>query len=79
MENSGMVGTFSIYDEIGRLIRTVFKNELLGKEGTFTWEGITDTNDKAIIGSYVGIFEAFDIKGGKVFTKTKAFVLAGLL
>ena len=79
METVGMVGTFTIYDDVGRLIRTVFNNQLLGVEGTFTWDGLTDKNEKSNIGPYVGVFETFDIKEGMVFTKKKVFVVAGLL
>ena len=72
-----MVGSFSIYDNNGQLIQTVFKNNLLATEGIFTWDGITDSNLKASIGTYVGVFEAFDTKGGIIINKSKAFVVAG--
>jgi hypothetical protein len=76
---SGMVGTFSIYDAEGRLVKLVLNNELLATSGSFYWDGITNTQTKANIGTYIGVFEAFDSNGGNVFTKTKAFVVAGNL
>ncbi|MCH2224265.1 MAG: lamin tail domain-containing protein [Crocinitomicaceae bacterium] len=75
----GNIGSFNIYDDRGRLIATVIKSELLSAKGTFIWDGIKDDNTKATIGTYVGVFEAFDIDGGIVFTKTKSFVVAGKL
>ena len=76
---SGMVGTFSIYDDEGRLVKLVLNNELLATSGSFYWDGITNTQTKANIGTYIGVFEAFDSNGGSLFTKTKAFVVAGNL
>jgi hypothetical protein len=74
-----LLGTFTIYDDRGRLIRKVFSNELLATTGTFVWDGVTDDEVKASIGTYVAVFEAFGLNGTLMFTKTKAFVVAGKL
>lgn len=79
MSEPGMLGTFTIYDDRGRKITELFKNELLGSSGTFKWDGVTDNNSKASIGTYVAVFEAFGINGGLLFTKRKAFTVAGKL
>ncbi len=79
MKSVGMIGTFSIYDATGRLIKTLFKNDLLASEGSFSWDGITNEQVKAPIGTYIGILESFDAYGGTTFTKKKAFVVAGKL
>ena len=79
MEESGLLGTFTIYDDRGRLIRKVLSNELLATSGTFVWDGVTDDEVKASIGAYVAVFEAFGLNGSLMFTKTKAFVVAGKL
>ena len=79
LNNNGYIGTFTIYDDRGRLIATVMESELLSNEGTFSWKGVRDDGTKASIGTYVGVFEAFDIDGGAVFAKRKAFVVAGKL
>ena len=79
MEEVGYVGNFTIYDDRGRKIATVFQSELLALRGTFTWDGVRDDNTKASIGQYVALFEAFNIDGGAVFSKKKAFVVAGRL
>jgi hypothetical protein len=79
MEEAGFIGNFTIYDDRGRKIATVFQSELLASHGTFTWDGVRDDNTKASIGQYVALFEAFNIDGGAVFSKKKAFVVAGRL
>ena len=76
MKSVGMIGTFAIYDASGRLIKTLFKNDLLASEGSFSWDGITSEQVKAPIGTYIGILESFDADGGTTFTKKKAFVVA---
>ena len=79
LTNSGLLGKAQIYDDRGRLVRTVFTNELLGSSGTFSWDGTTNQQVKASIGVYVLVFEVFSTDGGVFFTKQKAFTLAGKL
>jgi hypothetical protein len=79
LPENGLLGDFSIYDDRGRLIATVFKAELLGSTGTFVWDGTRDDDSKASIGTYVAVFEAFSIDGEARFAKRKAFVVAGKL
>jgi hypothetical protein len=76
-EEAGYVGTISIYDERGRLIRTLMKSELLGSEGSVNWDGISDNNLKASVGVYVILVEAYELSGGEVFKKRISCVLAG--
>lgn len=77
MNGPGYVGTFTIYDDRGRMVATVIDNELLSTSGTLSWQGVTDNGTKASIGPYVGIFEAYDVQGGLIFTGKKVFVVAG--
>ena len=79
MEQDGMVANVKIFDDRGRLIKHVCKNELLGKQGSLIWDGITESNLKASIGTYVVVFEAFKSNGGDIFVQKKAFVVAGKL
>lgn len=79
MLQDGMVANVKIFDDRGRLIKHVCKNELLGKQGSLIWDGITENNLKASIGTYVVIFEAFKSNGGDLFVQKKAFVVAGKL
>ena len=73
---AGFVASVVIYDAKGRLIKNLIQNELLGVSGTFSWDGITENNEKARIGIYIIFIEVFDLDGNvKSFKKT--VVLAG--
>jgi len=78
-EKNGLVANIRIFDEDGREIKQLVANELLGTAGFFTWDGTTNANTKAHIGTYVILFEAFSIAGGDNFTKTKVVIVAGKL
>ena len=58
-EISGYLATVNIYDAKGRLVKTLFENELLGQEGSLKWNGITDEGRKANIGIYIILVEIF--------------------
>jgi hypothetical protein len=79
LAQANCLGSVSIYDERGRLIRTLFKNQLMGTTGTFSWNGVKDDQTKASIGIYVVVFEAFSLDGGLIFSGRKAVTLAGNL
>jgi hypothetical protein len=74
----GFVGTIRVYDSNGRAIRELATNELLSTEGVFTWDGTTDKGEKARIGMYVILFEAFNDSGQKSVNKLST-VLGGRL
>lgn len=74
----GYVANVTIYDRNGRQIKKLVNNELLGKKGNFIWDGISDDNQKARIGIYVLLFEAFNIDGDKEVFKLPV-VIAGFL
>ncbi len=74
----GFVANVEVYDSKGRPVRSLAKNILLGIEGTFSWDGISDYREKARIGIYLIWFEAFDLNG-KVLHFKKTCVLAGKL
>ena len=79
LAQANCLGTVSIYDERGRLIRTLFKNQLMATEGSFSWNGVKDDQTKASIGIYVVVFEAFSLDGGLLYSGRKAVTLAGNL
>ena len=58
-ETQGYLATVKIYDAKGRLVKTLFENELLGQEGSLKWNGITDEGRKARIGIYIILAEIF--------------------
>ncbi len=74
----GYVGSFSIFDPNGRMIRELVNNDLLGVTGSVSWDGIRDDKTKARIGIYIIYFEAFDT-AGKVIKEKISCVLAGKL
>jgi hypothetical protein len=79
MNEAGLLGKATIFDDRGRPIRKLFSNELLGSKGAFTWDGLTDNQVKASIGVYVILFEAFSTDGGVIFATKRAVTLAGRL
>jgi hypothetical protein len=74
----GFVANITIYDSKGRLVRNLARNELLGINGTFSWDGINEEREKARIGIYIIFTEVFDVSG-KVKHYKKTCVLAGKL
>ena len=77
--DEAMIATLKIFDNQGREVHTLFSSELLGSEGSFTWDGVTANNQKAPIGIYIAVIEAFSMNGGKPVAKRVSFTLAGKL
>lgn len=78
LNQPGYVANITILDANGRLVRYLVRNELLGVEGTVSWDGINETRERARIGIYIIFFEAFSLEGTiKKYKKT--CVLAGRL
>nr|WP_294862683.1 lamin tail domain-containing protein [uncultured Fluviicola sp.] len=76
----GMIATLKIFDNQGREVHTLFSSELLGQQGSFTWDGVMSNNQKAPIGIYIAVIEAFSVDGGgKQFAKRVGFTLGGKL
>ena len=70
-DQPGFTANVEVFDDRGRLMTHLVKNELLGTDGTWSWNGITDKNEKARIGIYIIYMEAFDLKGDvKQYRKT---------
>ncbi|MBL4819109.1 MAG: lamin tail domain-containing protein, partial [Deltaproteobacteria bacterium] len=75
---SSYVGNVYIYNARGQYITQILKNETLNAEGTISWDGINDNEEKAQIGIYVIYFEVFDLSGNVQKFKTSC-VLGGKL
>ena len=45
------------------MVRHLVNNELLGTEGSYSWDGITDDRMQAPAGMYVVMVELTDIRG----------------
>ncbi len=67
-----------IFDNYGRLIRELKDNFFAGNFSTYTWDGITDDGEKALIGTYVILISVTDADGNRTQFK-KVAVLAGNL
>lgn len=63
MDEGGYTGNLFLYDSRGVMVKQLLKNEILGTSGTFSWNGITDKNEKVALGIYIVYFEVFNLKG----------------
>jgi hypothetical protein len=77
-DRPGYLANAKIFDSQGREIIHLIKNQLLGTDGSFTWDGITASRQKAPLGIYVLWLEVFH-ESGRVKKFKKTFVLAGRL
>jgi hypothetical protein len=75
-DQPGFVGSITVFDANGRIVRHLMRSQLLGTEGTISWDGINESREKAPIGMYVIFFEAFDLKGN-IRKYKKTCVLGG--
>lgn len=62
-ERGDLVGNITIHDSAGRPFRRLMRSELLGNQGTVSWDGIGDTQERARMGIYIIYFEIFDPAG----------------
>lgn len=60
---SGLAANVTIYDSSGRLLRNLVRNEIIGTEGTFSWDGTGETGERARVGIHVVYFEVFSSEG----------------
>ncbi len=64
----GFVANLLVFDMSGRRVRHLLKNQLLGAEGLFTWDGLDDNGGPLPQGVYVLLAEIFNTAG-----RTKRF------
>jgi flagellar hook assembly protein FlgD len=76
LPETNLVGTLEIYDSKGRIVKTIFQNQLLGIKGSTIWDGITNTNEKSNIGICKVLLTVFDLDG-KTKSYKKVLVVAG--
>ena len=63
LEKPGYSGNVKIYDSQGRLVRHLVKNEILGQEGDWYWDGEKADNTRPGLGIYIVLVELFDMNG----------------
>ncbi len=78
LDEPGKAANVYIYDSKGRQVRHLIRNEQLAQDGTLSWNGINDDNEKAPIGIYVVYVELFNLSG-KVNKYKLSCTLAGKL
>lgn len=57
------LANISVFDAAGRFVMKLANNEILGREGKFTWNGEDQTGQKQKLGAYVVLVEIFSLTG----------------
>ena len=78
MQEPGYVAKVIIYDANGRVVRTLARNDLLGPDGNWTWDGLGDRHQSLAAGIYIIYVDLFNLAGRKGNIK-RAVVIAGRL
>lgn len=73
---AGYSSTLLIFDASGRPVRVLINNELLGSQGTISWDGKNETKQKVPLGIYLLYLEAFE-PGGHIIKEKKVLVVGG--
>ena len=72
---AGFVGSISIYDVYGRMLRKLVNNELWETSGNYRWDGLDDQQNLLPIGHYIIYAEVF-LPDGTVKKNVSVCVLA---
>jgi len=75
LPSAGYMGSISVYDMYGRMVRKLVNNILWGTSGGFRWDGLDDQQNLLPIGHYVIYVELF-MPDGTVLKKKMVCVLA---
>lgn len=65
MNEPGYVANVTIYDAGGRPVRVLQRNTTIAASGSFRWDGLNDKQQRVATGSYIVLFEAFNLQGKK--------------
>ena len=71
----GFMGSISIYDFSGRMVRKLVNNLLWGISGTFRWDGLDDQQNPLPMGHYVIYIELFRTDGTIIQKKLVAVLV----
>lgn len=75
VDEPGYVANVTIFDAAGRPVRYFVRNDLLGLNGYWNWDGLDEKGQKLPIGNYMVFTEIFNLQGKKKQFK-KVVVLA---
>ena len=74
-EEASLLGTFTIFDKTGQIVKEVFQNQILGTEGVLVWDIYNEDQQLASSGTYIAVLEVFSENSGITILKKKAFVV----
>ncbi|MGB0838774.1 MAG: lamin tail domain-containing protein, partial [Chitinophagales bacterium] len=63
LAEAGYTANITIFDDRGRTVQQLVRNELLANTGSFKWDGLIDGTKKASIGIYIVYIELFNLQG----------------
>lgn len=75
METPGFVANLVIFDMAGKPVRRLVRNALLGRSGSWIWDGLDDNGKPLPLGHYIIVTELFNLQGKKQLNK-QVIVLA---
>jgi hypothetical protein len=75
LPSAGYMGSISIYDICGRMVRKLVNNILWATSGSFRWDGLDDQQNLLSMGHYVIYIELF-LPDGKIMKKKMVCTLA---
>jgi len=71
LDKPGYIANVRIFDVLGRPVKFLVKNQSLAQEGSWIWNGDSDSNHRLNLGVYIILVELFDREGHtKTFKKT---------
>jgi hypothetical protein len=71
LDKPGYIANVRIFDVVGRQVKFLARNESLGQEGSWSWNGDSDSGQKLKLGVYIILVELFDRDGNtKTFKRT---------
>lgn len=71
LSKPGGIANVRIFDAVGRQVRFLVKNQSLAQEGSWLWDGKSESGQRLNIGVYIILIEIFDQEGHtKAFKKT---------
>lgn len=74
ISHQGLMANLLIYNNQGKLIKSLIKNTSIGSHGQWTWDGQTDRGNTALPGIYTLYIELYNGSGFRM-VRRKSFVL----
>ena len=70
-QEPGWIANVRIFTEHGQMVRTLIKNQTMGTEGAWVWDGLNEQAERVPIGIYILKIQVFNASGQvKNYTKT---------